>query len=167
MRSRISAVITSWPFLLSLGLLLLNDLVLKVVYPGLVTGKLSDFAGIAVMSLLLLAAYPSRVMLVCGGMAIVFLWWKSPASADFIHLVRVLGYDDFGRTVDYSDLIALTFLPISSALVKSIDSFAIRWRQYRRILVVPIAAVTMLALTGTSMVQTRQEYLMRDMSSAK
>jgi hypothetical protein len=41
----------------ALGLLLLNDHVLKGVAPGVVTGKLSDFAGLAFFPLLLVAGW--------------------------------------------------------------------------------------------------------------
>ncbi|MCP4580716.1 MAG: hypothetical protein GY839_03815 [candidate division Zixibacteria bacterium] len=37
-------------FLLALALLLLNDHLLKAAYPGWLTGKLSDFAGLFVMA---------------------------------------------------------------------------------------------------------------------
>jgi hypothetical protein len=42
--------------LLALGLLLLNDHVLKAAWPGAVTGKLSDLAGLAFFPILLLSA---------------------------------------------------------------------------------------------------------------
>jgi hypothetical protein len=41
----------------ALGLLLLNDHVLKALAPGAVTGKLSDFAGLAFFPLLLVAGW--------------------------------------------------------------------------------------------------------------
>jgi hypothetical protein len=42
--------------LAALGVLILNDHVLKAAFPGLVTGKLSDFAGLIVLPILLIAA---------------------------------------------------------------------------------------------------------------
>lgn len=42
--------------LVALGLLLLNDHVLKAAWPGAVTGKLSDLAGLAFFPILLLSA---------------------------------------------------------------------------------------------------------------
>ncbi|MCY7387503.1 MAG: hypothetical protein LH481_05460 [Burkholderiales bacterium] len=58
MRKRIASVLTTWPFVISLAVLILNDWWLKSAFPGTLTGKLSDFAGIAVVALLLLAAWP-------------------------------------------------------------------------------------------------------------
>ena len=49
---------TSWPFLLSLILLLLNDLYLKWHHPGVISGKLSDFAGLFMVSLSLFTVFP-------------------------------------------------------------------------------------------------------------
>ncbi len=43
--------------LLAIGLLILNDHVLKQAWPGLVTGKLSDFAGLIFFPLLLQAVW--------------------------------------------------------------------------------------------------------------
>jgi hypothetical protein len=104
---RVAALFTSWPFLASLYVLLVNDLVLKGAYPGVVTGKLSDFAGIAVLGLLLLSLFPQRRLLVYATLSTAFLWWKSPASAGFIAWVNGLGLATIGRTIDYGDLAAL------------------------------------------------------------
>jgi len=41
----------------AIGLLLLNDHVLKALWPGALTGKLSDFAGLAFFPLLLVGAW--------------------------------------------------------------------------------------------------------------
>ena len=43
--------------LLALGLLVLNDHVLKAAYPGAVTGKLSDLAGLAFFPIMLVGAW--------------------------------------------------------------------------------------------------------------
>ena len=59
-RTRLASVITTWPFVASLAVLLLNDFWLKRAAPGVITGKLSDFAGIAIVTLLLLATWPQR-----------------------------------------------------------------------------------------------------------
>jgi hypothetical protein len=45
-------VLTTWPLLLALATLIVNDAWLKSAYPGLISGKLSDIAGIAVVALL-------------------------------------------------------------------------------------------------------------------
>lgn len=53
---RAADVLGSLPFLLSIGVLLLNDHVLKATRPGLITGKLSDVAGVVMIALLATAA---------------------------------------------------------------------------------------------------------------
>ena len=50
MPGRLTAVLLSWPLLLSLAALITNDLYLKYAFSGWVTGKLSDFAGIFLVS---------------------------------------------------------------------------------------------------------------------
>jgi hypothetical protein len=49
------SVLTTWPFVLALTTLIANDAWLKSAWPGLITGKLSDVAGIAVVALLALS----------------------------------------------------------------------------------------------------------------
>lgn len=57
MRGRIAYRIASHPvFLAALVVLILNDHVLKTAYPGWVTGKASDFAGLIVFPLMMLSA---------------------------------------------------------------------------------------------------------------
>jgi len=55
-RSPLGAVLLHPVALGALAVLLLNDHVLKARFPGLVTGKLSDFAGMVVAPLVLVAA---------------------------------------------------------------------------------------------------------------
>ena len=57
--------------LLALGLLVLNDHVLKAAYPGAITGKLSDLGGLAFFPILLVAAW--ELALVVTGR------WRGPS----------------------------------------------------------------------------------------
>jgi len=54
-RRDVLAAIATWPYALAVVTLLVNDWCLKSAYPGLVTGKLSDFAGLAVVAVPLLS----------------------------------------------------------------------------------------------------------------
>ncbi|MDB5968474.1 MAG: hypothetical protein JWQ90_924 [Hydrocarboniphaga sp.] len=83
MRNRLSNTLTSWPFLACLVCLLLNDWWLKPAVPSVVTGKLSDFAGIAVVGMVLLSISPTRRLVIFLALSLVFLWWKSSASAPY------------------------------------------------------------------------------------
>ena len=57
---RPGALLVSPVFFGSIALLLLNDRVLKAAWPGLVTGKLSDVAGVAMVAILLAALLRRR-----------------------------------------------------------------------------------------------------------
>ena len=90
------------------AVLVLNDFVLKPIFANWVTGKLSDFAGLAAFTIFLLAIWPRRARLVATSVTIFFVFWKSPWSQGLIDWVNVISPIGIGRTVDWSDLIALT-----------------------------------------------------------
>lgn len=97
-------------FIACLLLLLINDFVLKAQLHNWLTGKLSDFAGLAVFALFctsLMPGYKSKVYVVA---ALLFLWWKSPLSQPFIQLCNGL-HIPVMRVIDYSDYLALLVLP--------------------------------------------------------
>jgi hypothetical protein len=145
---RVIHTLTRWPFLTALALLLLNDFWLKVQFPGVVTGKLSDFAGIAVIALPCLAAFPRRARAIYLAIAAAFLWWKSSLSGSFISFANeVLPYA-IARVVDYSDLLALLVLPFCSIATRDVRAEPDR---LRRALTIPIVAVAVFATTATSM----------------
>jgi hypothetical protein len=161
-RQAIPAVMASWPFLASLALLLLNDGWLKAAHGGIVTGKLSDFAGLAVVGLLLHAVWPRQAMRVDVGLALAFAWWKCPASQAFIDGFNALGWVRIGRVVDYSDLLALAVLPVCRAVARRADAYILPWPPVpRRMLAWPAGALTLLALMGTSVLPLRQQYDVR------
>lgn len=100
------------PFVLSLGLLLLNDFVLKSQFPSWLTGKLSDFAGLLAFAMFWAVVFPRQkrlVYLLIGGL---FIWWKTPASQGFIDMFRLYGPFAIDRVVDYSDFLAVLILPL-------------------------------------------------------
>lgn len=154
MRGRLFLVLTSWPFLCALVLLLLNDWWLKAAHPGLVSGKLSDFAGIAVVGLFLLAMRPDRPLVIYAACTLAFAWWKGPLSQPFIEMVNACAPVRIGRTVDYSDLIALLGLPACSRVVAHPGRFALPWR---RVLLVPVVMATVFGTAATSVVPTHYE----------
>jgi hypothetical protein len=160
--------LTTWPFLVSLAALLLNDGWLKSAYPGFVTGKLSDFAGVAVVGLLLLALNPSHLIRTMAAVAVAFAWWKSPLSQSTIDALNAWTPVQIGRVVDYTDLVAIAVLPAVASVARRPLAFQIQGKALRRVLVVPVAALTMLGLMATSVIQTRQDYQVRqpDVGSA-
>ncbi len=98
-------MLTAPMFIASILVLLVNDHVLKAAWPGLVTGKLSDVAGVVMMALLVTALL-GRPKVTFAGVAVAFAALKTvPAVADLA--VPVLG----GRTLtDATDLVALLAL---------------------------------------------------------
>jgi hypothetical protein len=82
--------------------------------------------------------------------------------------VNGLGYGEFGRTVDYTDLLALSVLPVCRSIAGAADSISFPWKRLRAILAAPICATTFFAILGTSQIPPRQEnFLIRDSSSAR
>lgn len=123
-------------FLLSLILLLFNDLYLKLNYPGLVSGILSDFAGIVFFPIFLVAvaefiaaiipskpwAEPSWFILSTISIAFLFLIMKYTAWGEsvFVSLTESireligepLGFMQRGLVGDPLDLLALLLVPV-------------------------------------------------------
>jgi hypothetical protein len=113
-------------FLPGLLLLLVNDHFLKLYYPNWLTGKLSDFTGLLIFPLFLAYLFPRQARhwpLITG---LFFIFWKSSWSTPFIALYNKFSPIGIARVVDYSDLIALSILPLSSYLIPRIDRYAIR-----------------------------------------
>jgi hypothetical protein len=105
-------VLAPW-FLVGFTLLVINDFVLKVAFGNFLTGKLSDFAGLFVFPFFISAILPARRDLVYVATGILFCAWKSPLSGLLIGFVNGFNVVSIGRTVDYTDLIALTVMPVS------------------------------------------------------
>jgi hypothetical protein len=93
--------------LLAVGVLLLNDFVLKAAFHDGITGKLSDVAGLAAFTIFCCALWPRHVWRVGTGIAIIFVFWKSPCSTPAIETANAILPFSIGRTVDYTDLLAL------------------------------------------------------------
>lgn len=92
-------------FLAAIALLITNDHLLKNAWPGVVTGKVSDFAGLVVVSVLTAVVFGPR-------------WGTILAGCSFLALKTVLAAAEFAAPVlggltrlDPSDLIALVVLP--------------------------------------------------------
>lgn len=100
------------PLLLgSLALLVVNDWVLKAAFHNGLTGKLSDFAGVAALALCLRALLPARRTAACVLAGAAFALWKSPAAQPLMDGWNALGWMTVGRVVDWTDLVALLVLP--------------------------------------------------------
>jgi hypothetical protein len=125
--------------------LLLNDSVLKQQFHSALTGKLSDFAGLFIFPLFLAALFPRLKSFIYLLTAISFIFWKSPYSQPLIESWNGLPLFSISRTVDYSDLLALLFLPFSyvySRIPSGVPS--------RRSAIYLIAIISIFAFTATS-----------------
>ena len=106
-----------------MALLGLNDHVLKGAFPGLITGKLSDFAGLVFFPLVLelvLRSRPLSVAVTCAGFILVkgTVWgcalWNRVATGIF-HLISLDAQAHLRQ--DFTDLIALLALLIPLFLI--------------------------------------------------
>ncbi len=110
-------------FLTGLLVLVVNDHWLKMQYPGVLTGKLSDFAGLLIFPLFLAYLCPgsAKAMPLMTGLG--FIFWKSPASTPLIDWYNTWAPIGITRVVDYTDLVALVMLLPAG--------YIIRWTERR------------------------------------
>jgi hypothetical protein len=113
MKKKELSILVSPAFITGLSLLLLNDFLFKSLFHNWLTGKLSDFAGLFIFPLFFSALFPARKRVVYWLTAILFIFWKSPASQPLIDLCNTLFPLPVGRVVDPADLLALLLLPFS------------------------------------------------------
>jgi hypothetical protein len=138
-------------FLLNLFLLIANDHWWKHAYSNALTGKISDFAGLLVMAVCLVACCGFKKIYAVIFTALFFAWWKSPFSET---VIASLG---LRRVIDYSDLAALTMLPIVF-LLKPFQYSGLQMRH-----AIPFVA----AITWTAMVATTYPYMFGGMGYPK
>jgi len=133
-------ILIQWPFLLALGILLVNDHYLKAAYPGWLTGKLSDFAGLFVLAVFIYAV-AGRYLQSVGArgrtsttkttrslitlhlaIAVSFVVWKiAPVELIFTTINKLVDIPLPGRVKDPTDLIALAILPLSYLYIKYVN----------------------------------------------
>ena len=92
-------------FYLSALLLGANDFYWKAAFHNALTGKISDFAGIALWVLFWESFGWRQRKVLYIGTAVLFAWFKSPYSEAFLQILNL------SRVVDYTDLMALAVLP--------------------------------------------------------
>ncbi|CAM4136956.1 MULTISPECIES: hypothetical protein [Flavobacterium] len=99
-------------FLITVVLLLLNDLYLKYYFHNYITGKLSDFVGLFAFPFFVSLFFKNKNKLIYIMTGILFVFWKSTYSQFIIDSFNEFGIG-INRVVDYSDVIALVILPFS------------------------------------------------------
>ncbi|RXK83715.1 hypothetical protein [Filimonas effusa] len=131
-------------FLSCLLLLILNDHWWKQAFPGFITGKLSDFAGILMAGVLWRQFFPQRVVTGCIVLIMGFLYWKSPLSQPLIDWCNNVIRIPVARVVDYTDLTALIMLA-PAFKIKEYGWEKGSW------LKVPVYCLTIFAMPASSM----------------
>ena len=142
-------LLVSPAFVACIVLLVLNDWFLKAHLHNWLTGKLSDIAGLAGVSFFICAIFPCRRWQ-CGALiATAFTYWKSPCSEPAIHFANSFLPFWIGRTVDYSDLLAIPVIGVVFFVAPKIRGVWTRaWMQYT------LAGLSLIAFTGTTFIQT-------------
>lgn len=131
-------------FLAGLFVLALNDHVLKQQYHNIITGKLSDFAGLFIFPFFWAALLPKYRKAIYIITALGFIYWKSSWSQPLLDRMQVWQVPVM-RVVDYTDLIALCLLPVSYRFFNTA-----KMRDSRRMLIAPVAVISFVAFCATS-----------------
>lgn len=100
-------------FLLGLILLLTNDFYLKSAFPSMLTGKLSDFAGLFIFPYFFSVFFKDQAKYIYLITGIFFFYWKLEIAQPFITFIASITHLPLYRTVDVTDWIALLILPFS------------------------------------------------------
>jgi hypothetical protein len=141
------AIFWSKGFILGLFLLLVNDHILKSCFHNMVTGKLSDLAGLFIFPMFFAAFFPKYKIHIYFITAIGFIFWKSPWSNGIIESWNSLNLFPISRIVDWTDLFALPLLPFSYRYSINYQPKLIRWHP------LPIIILTAFGFIATSRMQ--------------
>lgn len=128
----------------ALVLLAVNDHVLKAAFGGVVTGKLSDFAGLYLFAVFCIAVSrtpsPGRT---CALVAAAWVAWKTPLSQPILDAWNGAGIFRLHRVADPADLLALAVLPFAWRAARRPR------RPYRRIIPIAVVPACLLAFAAT------------------
>lgn len=138
-------------FLLCLFLLLLNDFYLKPVFANVLTGKLSDFAGLIVFPVFIAGLFPASGKWAALVTGILFLVWKTPFVGPVIDWLN--GFMPFAihRVIDYSDYWALLILPVAHRMLNRGQALKVYTGKLIRIGRIGSAGVACFAVCATTM----------------
>ncbi len=131
MKNDWSKILLSPLFIIGLCTLLANDFIFKTQFHNFLTGKISDFAGLFIFPLFFVVFFPKRKLIIYVFTLLFFIFWKSPFSENVIDIWNSFNLFQFGRTIDYTDLLALVTLPFSyiygqNCLSKHIANFKLK-----------------------------------------
>ncbi|HEY0654120.1 MAG TPA: hypothetical protein VGD65_13370 [Chryseosolibacter sp.] len=141
-------------FLLGLFTLVVNDFVLKHLVGGLVTGKLSDIAGLFVFPFFWSAFFSAHTRKIYVCTIALFIVWKTPLSTRVIFEINNVFGTEFYRVVDYSDLLALVVVPLSYVYFQRQRERDNTESSSVRIAPMVIAVVSVLSFVATTLPRT-------------
>lgn len=150
---RAAALLLGAPFVLSVGLLLVNDAVLKPVLHDWLTGKLSDFAGLFVFPVLVVAVSGWRARTVCWATAVAFVVLKSPLATPLLVEWNAHAPWPVERAIDYSDWIALVAVVWAEAYVARRRLVGASRRSLRRAAAVTVGCLSLAVVAGDSIIR--------------
>jgi len=149
-------ILTSYWFIIILATLLFNDLLFKGLYGNWLTGKISDFAGLFIFPLFWTTLFPRHKTKIFWLIGFLFIFWKSQFSQSLIDLWNSTKLLNIYRTVDYSDLFALTVLPISYIFESKKDK--VKTLKLNPILILLISAFSFIATSYRTDVNINKTY---------
>lgn len=100
-------------FITGLIVLIINDNVLKYVFPGFITGKLSDLSGLFIFPIFFSVFWYKHRKAIYIITVLLFTFWKSSFSEPVIDFCNNYFLINVTRTVDYTDLFTMFILPFS------------------------------------------------------
>ena len=145
-------------FIFSLIILLVNDSYWKYEYHNWLTGKLSDFAGLFVLSVFLSAFFYKHRPFLYFAIAVFFIGWKTPLSQPLIDLLNQTFSLKLSRTIDYSDYIAIPVV-LAAHFLKPVQ---IHFSLPKKLAVYFIFVVCLFAFSSTTCL--RKFYIEPDLS---
>lgn len=140
-------------FIFTLGLLLLNDFYLKYEFSNFFTGKLSDFAGLFIFPYFFSVFGLKWRKFIYYATALLFIFWKSSFSQEFINWLHQTGIR-FDRIVDYTDLAALSILPLS---YKYFHKQLSKDQKISKYLSIPLGICSLFAIGATTLPHEKVE----------
>ncbi|MDY8134085.1 hypothetical protein [Aquimarina sp. 2201CG5-10] len=133
-------------FIISVFVLIINDWFLKSMFHNVLTGKLSDFAGLFAFPFFLSAIFYKQKRSIHILTALFFMIWKSEFFQPVIDVINTAGIPVY-RTVDYTDYIALISVFVSYQVFKQ------EWKvNMKPVLSTMLIIVSSLAFMSTTMI---------------
>ena len=109
-------------FIAGILLLALNDWWLKQEFHNIITGKLSDMAGLFAFPFFLAVLFPRLKQKTAIITALIFIVWKTPLVTPFITWFNTLGFFRMSRVIDYSDYFTLPVVMVSHCFINNTNT---------------------------------------------